>query len=175
MQYKTDAAINGSSSATRATGTVVLSHEIVAFIESGVSIIVGVVGADGRARAGRALSVRVSAIGAIRLVYAVEGNAALMSTAQSGGPIAVTFSAPMSHRTIQLKAPTTKAEQLEPDDRVSLMRQTDAFAAVLGAIGYPPSFVTSFRDRRSLDVCALSFIPNAAFEQTPGPGAGREL
>jgi hypothetical protein len=175
MQSKTDAAINGDSTSTRATGPLVLSHEIVAFIESGVSIIVGVVGADGRARAGRALAARMTAGGAIRLIYSAEGNAALVAAAQSGGPIAVTFSAPMSHRTIQLKAPTTTAEQLEPEDRIKLIRQTDAFAAVLGALGYQPAFVMSFRDRRSLDVNVLSFIPNAAFEQTPGPGAGREL
>ena len=35
-------------------------------------------------------------------IYPAEGNSAISDTAQSGGPIAVTFSAPMSHRTIQL-------------------------------------------------------------------------
>jgi hypothetical protein len=81
----------------------------------------------------------------------------------------------MSHRTIQLKAMSTRAEEPEADDLNSLTRQTDAFAAVLRAIGYAPSFVRTFCERRSQSVCVLSFLPNAAFEQTPGPGAGRTL
>lgn len=167
--------MNQTVGSADAPGTVSLSDEIVDFIESGVSIIVGVVGADGRARGGRALASRVLAGGAIRLIYPAEGNSAISDTAQSGGPIAVTFSAPMSHRTIQLKAMSTRAEELEAEDLKSLTHQTDAFASVLRAIGYGPSFVRTFCQRRSQSVCVLSFSPNAAFEQTPGPGAGRKL
>ncbi|WP_170971915.1 hypothetical protein [Rhodobacter sp. SY28-1] len=172
---KTEEGMNQSMVSAEAPGTILLSDEVVDFIGSGVSIIVGVVGADGRARGGRALASRVLAGGAIRLIYPAEGNSAISDTAQSGGPIAVTFSAPMSHRTIQLKAMSTRAEEPEADDLKSLTHQTDAFAAVLRTIGYAPSFVRAFCARRSQSFCVLSFLPNAAFEQTPGPGAGRKL
>ena len=156
-------------------GSILLPDEALEFIQSGVSIIVGVVGADGRARAGRALAARVVNGGTIRLLYTEDGNVAIKASALSGGPIAVTFSAPMSHRTIQLKAMSSRAEHFEPDDQFSLESQMDAFAGVLRAVGYPASFVKSFCEGRSVNLGALSFSPDAAYEQTPGPGAGREL
>lgn len=152
-----------------------LPDEVLEFIQSGVSIIVGVVGADGRARAGRALAARVVTGGVIRLIYTEDGNVAIKASASSGGPIAVTFSAPMSHRTIQLKAVSSRAEHFGPDDQCSVENQMDAFAAVLRAVGYPASFVQSFCEGRSVNLGALSFLPQVAYEQTPGPGAGREL
>jgi hypothetical protein len=154
---------------------ILLPDEVLDFIQSGVSVIVGVVGADGRAQAGRALATRIVSGGAIRLMYPEEGNAAITISAQSGGPIAVTFSAPISHRTIQLKAASSRLEQLEPEDRTNVDAQMDAFAGVLRALGFPPSFVQSFCANRSKSISVLSFVPEAAFEQTPGPGAGREL
>jgi hypothetical protein len=156
-------------------GSILLPDEVLDFIQSGVSVIVGVVGTDGRAQAGRALATRVVASGPIRLMYPTEGNAAITTAVQSGGPIAVTFSAPLSHRTIQLKAGSSRAEQLEPEDRINVDRQMDAFAAVLRALGFPQPFVKAFCDNRSRSIGVLSFVPQAAFEQTPGPGAGREL
>jgi hypothetical protein len=152
-----------------------LPDEVLDFIQSGVSVIVGVVGPDGRAQAGRALATRIVPGGAIRLMYPEDGNAAITLSAQSGGPIAVTFSAPISHRTIQLKAASSRLELLEPEDRINVDAQIDAFAGVLRALGFPPPFIQSFCANRSETISVLSFVPQAAFEQTPGPGAGREL
>jgi hypothetical protein len=153
-----------------------LPDEVLDFIQSGVSVIVGVVGADGRAQAGRALATRIVPGGTIRLMYPEEGNAAITHSAQSrGGPIAVTFSAPISHRTIQLKAASSRLERLEPEDRISVDAQVDAFAGVLRALGFPSPFIQSFCANRSRSISVISFVPDAAFEQTPGPGAGREL
>lgn len=159
----------------QAAGPIVLPAEVVEFIHSGVSVIVGVVGPDGRARAGRALATRVLPSGVIRLMYPTEGNAAITAAAQQGGPIAATFSAPISHRTIQLKAASSRAAQLEPDDRVCVDQQMDAFADVLRMLGFPPYFLKAFCDNRSQSISVLSFVPQCAFEQTPGPGAGCEL
>lgn len=156
-------------------GPILLPDDVLDFIQSGVSVIVGVVGPDGRAQAGRALASRVVGGGAIRLMYPAEGNAAITTSAQSRGPIAVTYSAPISHRTIQVKAASSRPEQLEPEDRISLESQVDAFAGVLRALGFPPPFVKSFCDNRSKSICVLSFVPQEAYEQTPGPGAGRAL
>lgn len=173
MQQKADEVLNqGAFGAERRAA---LSDEIVAFIESGVSIVIGVVGPDGRARTGRALAARVGRDGTIRLIYTEEGNAAVTVAAQSGGPIAVTFSAPLSHRTLQIKGFSCRPEQLEPDDEAVSQRQTEAFAAILGVVGHSPTFVRAFSDYRCAPLSVLSFPAQEAFEQTPGPGAGRSL
>lgn len=152
-----------------------LPDEIVAFIESGLSIVIGVVGTGGRAQTGRALAVRAGPDGTIRLIYPEEGNAAVTETARTGGPIAVTFSAPLSHRTLQIKGFSSRMEVLGPQDQASIRQQTDAFAEVLRTVGHAPGFVQAFCDYRSTPLSVLSFPAQAAFEQTPGPGAGRSI
>jgi hypothetical protein len=87
----------------------------------------------------------------------------------------VTFSAPFSHRTIQVKAASCRAEELDPEDQTSADRQGNAFAGVLSAIGYAPAFVNAFCSYRAGSLSVLSFRADAAFEQTPGPGAGRSI
>lgn len=154
---------------------VALPDEIAAFVESGLSIILGVVGPDHRAQTGRALAARVLPGGRLRLICAEEGNATVLATARAGGPIAATLSAPLSHRTLQIKGLTCRLEPIEPEDEGATRFQTDAFAAVLGAIGYPPVFVRAFSDYRSSPLFVLGLPVQEMFEQTPGPGAGRAL
>ena len=101
-------------------------------------------------------------------------DACLDACAHAGGRIAVTFSAPLSHRTIQIKGVCSTAA-VATEDAATAARQSEAFAAILSAIGYSPPFVTAICDYRSSDMRALEVSIDAAFEQTPGPGAGRPL
>lgn len=171
MQQKPDETLNRGAGAR---GTL-LSDEIVAFIESGTSIVIGVVAPGGRAQTGRALAVRAGQDGRLRLIYSEEGNAVVTEAARSGGPIAATFSAPLSHRTLQIKGLSSRPERLLPEDRDCTRQQTDAFAAILGTIGHSPAFVRAFTDYRDCPLLVLSFPAEQAFEQTPGPGAGRSI
>lgn len=160
---------------TAASGAAFLSDEISTFLQSGLAIIIGVVGPDGRARTGRALAVRVVGPDHLRVLYPTVGNTDVTATARSGGPIAITFSAPMSHRTLQVKASSCQGEDVEVEDRAVAQRQSDAFAGILTALGYAPDFARAISDDRSSTLCALSLRVEAAFEQTPGPGAGRSI
>lgn len=173
MQQKSDDVFSHAPGASGPRA--VVSDEIASFIESGVSIVVGVVGPGGRALGGRALAARVARDAAIRVIYPDEGNDAITKAAQSGGPIAVTFSAPLSHRTLQIKGFSSRTEHLEPDDEVCVRQQGDAFAAILVAVGHSPVFVKAFSDYLSSTLLVFSFPAEEAFEQTPGPGAGRSL
>lgn len=158
-----------------AAGSNLLSDEIGQFLQSGLGIILGVVGPDGRARTGRALAVRVVGPDAIRVIYPAEGNAEILGTALATGAIAVTFSAPLTNRTIQVKSSTCRAEPVTAEDTTAIRQQTGVFADVLAAIGYSPAFVSGFCGMSSSELCVLSLSVEAAFEQTPGPGAGRSI
>lgn len=175
MRHTADHVQGRDTSPTGMPEPMSLSVEVVEFIESGVSIIVGVVGPDGRAQAGRAMASRVVAPGTIRIIFSAEGNDAMKHAANLGSPIAVTFSAPLSYRTIQIKGMTSRIEQIEPEDLWIAEHQTDVFAGVLTAIGHPPEFAKAICDYRSATLHVLSFPAHAAFEQTPGPGAGRAI
>lgn len=173
MTHHSDDAIHHGVGAARPRAA--LSDDVAAFIESGVSIVVAVVGPTGRAHTGRALAARVQPDATIRLIFAEEGTEAIAASARQRGPIAATFSAPMSHRTLQLKGFSSRLEQLDPEDEAASQRQCDAFAGVLEAVFHPPAFVQAFLDYRQSKLWVLSFPAHEAFEQTPGPGAGRPL
>lgn len=152
-----------------------LSDDVISFIESGVSIVIAVVGPTGRAHAGRALAARVLSDATIRVIFPDEGNDAITAAVQAGSPIAVTFSAPLSHRTLQIKGFSSRPEQLDPVDQAMSQIQCKGFAGVIAAAGHPPTFVQAFMDYCSSTSRVLSFPAEEAFEQTPGPGAGRTL
>jgi hypothetical protein len=173
MQQKSDNVLNRGAGETPRSAP--LTEEVVAFMESGLSIVMAVVGPGGRALTGRALAVRVTPEARIRLIYAEEGNEAVTASAKSGQPIAATFSAPLSHRTLQLKGFSSREEDFAPEDEAAARKQTDVFAAILGAVGHTPAFVQAFTGYRSSAARVLSFPAQEAYEQTPGPGAGRPL
>jgi hypothetical protein len=154
---------------------VALSDDVISFIESGVSIVMAVVGPTGRAHAGRALAARVLPDATLRIIFPHEGNDAITAAVQTGGPIAVTFSAPLSHRTLQIKGLSSRPEELDPVDLAMSQTQCKAFAGVIAAAGHPPAFVQAFMDYCASTPQVLSFPAHEAYEQTPGPGAGRSL
>jgi hypothetical protein len=152
-----------------------LSDEIVAFVQSGVSIIVGVVGADGRPKTGRALGARFVTAGTVRLIYPLLTNHPLLAAAQSSGQIAVTFSAPLTHRTIQLKGICRQPEPVEPEDIASAEEQARIFAKTLQTVGHTKPFADAYCSFGASELAVLSLSVKSAFEQTPGPGAGRSI
>ncbi|MES2540108.1 MAG: hypothetical protein V4583_05925, partial [Pseudomonadota bacterium] len=114
MPHQTYNVVHHGASADRPR--VALSDEVISFIESGVSIVCAVVGPAGRAQTGRALAARVLPDATIRVIFANEGNEAIATAAKAGGKIAMTFSAPMSHRTLQIKGYSSGLEELGPED-----------------------------------------------------------
>ncbi len=173
MPHQTDNVVHHGASAERPR--VALSDEVISFIESGVSIVCAVVGPAGRAQTGRALAARVLPDATIRVIFANEGNEAIAAAAKAGGKIAMTFSAPMSHRTLQIKGYSSGLEELGPEDDALTGQQCDAFAGVLRGAGHPPGFVMAFLEYRLSKLWVVNFPAHEAFEQTPGPGAGRAL
>jgi hypothetical protein len=153
----------------------VVTPEVAAFCTGGVSIVIGVVGADGRPVASRAEACRVDPGGPVRLIFSGTGNDDLLAAVRQGGPIAATFSDPRTNRSLQIKGSRLVAARVVPADLEALERQVRAFAEALQAIGYSRAFGEAYCKVLSGDANAASFEPVAAFEQTPGPTAGAEL
>jgi len=107
---------------------------------------------------------------------ATQRSQAVLRDLRAGGPIAVVFCLPNSHQTLQLKAPAAGLAPVEPADRRIIRAYRDAFFAEILALGYEESFTRALAagaaDEESV---AVSLEPSAAFEQTPGPQAGKQL
>jgi hypothetical protein len=89
--------------------------------------------------------------------------------------LAVVFSQPSTHRTLQLKARGVRIREAALDDVPALDRYLDSMKAELGTIGIAPSLVSAMLAHQLDDVVALEFTPDEAFDQTPGPRAGQPI
>ena len=153
----------------------VLTEELAEFCQGGVSVVIAARTADGMPIAGIAKACRITPEGRMRLFLAEPSNRALLSAFAQGSPIAATFSAPRNHRSIQVKAFSARQTDLKDGELAEIARQVKTFASELVFVNYTPRFATAFTSYRQEEIVAIEFLPDDAFVQTPGPGAGEQL
>lgn len=153
----------------------VLTPDLVAFCQSGVSIALGTTGRDGRPIAGRGLSCQIGPSGTVRVVLRHSGQEAFQAAVAAGAGVAVTFTDPPSHRSIQLKARAAAILPLAAGELPATHAQCAAFADALADVGYSRRFAALFCGFEPSDLVAMVLDPEAAFVQTPGPSAGSAL
>lgn len=153
-----------------------IDAEHVAFMQGGVSISVGSCDAANMPSLSRALGCRVTA-DRRRVTVLVAGThaAALLTDVRATGAIAVVFSQPSTHRTMQLKGRDARIAPPQDGDLQLADAYRDGFVAELEGLGYDPRLVRTFLSCAANDLVALEFSPDAAFSQTPGPHAGQPL
>jgi len=157
--------------------TPLLDAEHAAFILlPGISITAASRAEGNRPVLGRALGCRV-APDRSRVAILIPGdqNPALVAALGASRAIAVVFSQPSTHRTIQLKGTDAELEPAAASDRECSLRWTEGFVAELAGLGYGASLVETFLWCDPQGLMTVSFTPCAAFQQTPGPGAGAPL
>jgi hypothetical protein len=153
----------------------VLTQELAEFCESGVSVVIAASTADGLPIAGRGKACRITPEGTMRIFLPEPGNTALLAAFSAGSPVAVTFSAPRNHRSIQVKGCAVRPVALEDGDLDRVARQVREFENDLVYVNYPPRFSAAYTAYRAEEIVAIEFAPKDAFVQTPGPGAGEVL
>ena len=153
----------------------VLSTELAEFCESGISVVIAAATTTGMPIAGRGKACRIMPDGRMRVFLAEAVNTPLLEAFDRGSPIAVTFSAPRNHRSIQVKAMSVRRVELEDGDLVEVARQVQLFEDDLVFVNYAQRFAAHYTNYRPEEVIAIEFSPKDAFVQTPGPGAGEQL
>jgi hypothetical protein len=159
-----------------ATTPPILDEQNAAFIQGPVSIV-----ATSRDEArvpsvARMLGCRISADRRTVTVLLAESQAAmLLADLRCGAPIAVVFSRPSTHQSIQLKAPRAEIANAGPEDRALKERYATGFIAEVVAVGDLKAPMHAYVWCDLEELVAVSFVPTAAFNQTPGPGAGAAL
>jgi hypothetical protein len=100
---------------------------------------------------------------------------ALLRDLRETRAIAVVFSQPSTHRTIQLKGADAALGPLAPGDPALIEANRVALVKDMGPIGYDEAFARTLLAYEPADLVAATFTPTAAFAQTPGPQAGKRL
>lgn len=153
----------------------VLTRELADFCESGVSVVLAVSTISGQPIAGLALACRITSEGTMKIFLREPANVPLLAALAGGSVIALTFTEPRTHRSIQVKADRARRVELESGDIERVARQVAFFESELVFVNYTPRFAAYYCAYRDEEVVALELSPRHAFVQTPGPGAGEQL
>jgi len=153
-----------------------LSPEHIAMIDKGVSTIVASRDAAMRPSVMRAVGAHIKADGSRITVFISRGQSRqLLQDIASTGRVAVVFSQPLSHRTVQVKATEADLRPAEEADLPVLRRYLASMEEEVAAVGFEARFVRAMLAFRLDELVAISFTPTEAFDQTPGPKAGTAL
>jgi hypothetical protein len=99
----------------------------------------------------------------------------LLQNLAATGRIAVVFSQPSNHRTLQVKASHVEVRPMVEADRPILDRYLVAMERELATVGVTPPFTRAMLAYALEDVVAVEFQPAEAFDQTPGSRAGARI
>jgi hypothetical protein len=156
--------------------TALLGPAHIAMVAQGVSAIVASRDAALRPSIMRAVGSRISADGCEVTVYLRRSQSEqLLGDIAQTGEIAVVFSVPSTHQTLQLKARQATQRPATDEDLPVLQAYRRSMEGEVGRVGYGPRYVAAMLSAPLHDVVAVSFAPTSAFDQTPGPRAGAAL
>jgi hypothetical protein len=154
----------------------VLDEEHAEFIQGGVSVIIATRNARLVADLARGCGCRVSRDRRLVTVLVDPDRAeALLQDIRANGMIAVVFSQPSTHRTIQLKGSDARRARVAAGDRAVVERTLAGWIEDLTSVGYTRELARAIHGGRPARLAAMAFTPEAAFQQTPGPAAGTRL
>jgi len=153
-----------------------LPDDLLALMRRGVSVIAGSRDAAMRPSIMRAVGSDLSADGRSVTLYLVRAQSRqLLQDIAATGHVAVVFSEPATHRTVQLKGSRATSRQAGPQDQAVLARYLASMEQEIARVGYPPEMTRAMLAHRLEDVVAVTFEPDEAYDQTPGPRAGTSL
>ena len=150
-----------------------ISEELANFLESGVTMLVGTRDPELRPEGVKGFGARVEPGREELTVFISAAHAArTLANAMATGRVAVCFTRPIDHRSMQLKGPVLELRDARDEERPLVERYTQRLSEILGEIGIPPRLILRI-DRWPAH--ALRIRMEGVFVQTPGPGAGTPL
>lgn len=140
-----------------------------------VSIIAASCSAELRPHLARALGCRLDdERRCVTLLLPRVGGDDVLADLAHNGRIAVVFSEPSSNRTLQLKGNDARVVPTLPGDAALVAAYCRGFAEEIGQLGFGAEVARTLLQHDDALV-AVQFTVAEAFDQTPGPAAGRRL
>lgn len=150
-------------------------HDIVAFIQSGVSITLAAC-APGRVPSmSRGYACKPVDDDTIGVILPRTQAAEALDNICLTGRVAVAFSQPTTNRTTQIKGTDARIVAFDPDDEHLVRKHIEEFVPEAVALGTPEEMVRALLSYQREDLVMVLFTPTSGFDQTPGPKAGHPL
>lgn len=145
------------------------------FISGAVSIIVASSNAANQPELVRAQGCRPLRGGRLRLLLRDTQAAGLIGDIGRDGRVAVVFSRPSTHQSLQLKGSDAEMTTISRGDVACVAAYRRAMVVELERVGVLPALSLALLDGAAGRLVALDFTPTEAYQQTPGPDAGKPL
>lgn len=153
-----------------------LDSDTLALLQQPVSINVATRNAENRPAVARAAGYHLAAAGDSLTIFVSSAyNQSLLDNIQANQSLAVVFSRPITHQTIQLKGNDAYIRPLSADDLLAIKAYRDSFTRELHNFGFSPAFCQAIIPPPDDEYIAICFTPERAYSQTPGPNAGKKL
>ncbi|NML42988.1 hypothetical protein HHL11_04440 [Ramlibacter sp. G-1-2-2] len=154
----------------------VIPPQLLAVMVRGVSVIVSSRDAAMRPSLMRAVGSLVEDEGREVTVYLSRPQSRqVIQDIAATGHVAVVFSSPSTHLTVQLKARSASMRQAEEGDRPVLAAYLLSMEREIELAGYGRELTRAMLAHKLEELVAVRFTPELAFDQTPGPRAGARL
>jgi hypothetical protein len=152
----------------------VIDDDLKQFLESGVAVSVATADASGHPHVTMAWAPQVTAGGRHIAVYIEEPRVArVLADLEETVRMAVTVGSPVSYRSVQLKGPCVATRAAGPGDEPWIVAHREAFTSETMLVGDPlPTIRNLYMEAPML---RFEIAVEQAFNQTPGPDAGRPL
>jgi len=142
------------------------------FLESGVAVQVGTASAEGKPHAVNGWGPRINAGGTVSVFIEAKRASRPLANLATNPKVAVIFGDPITYRSIQLKGRWRSTALPSEEDQQWVTRHRNLFHSTTALVGDNPN---SIRNLWMDDVMRIDFEVEQAFDQTPGPEAGRPL
>ena len=150
-----------------------IDDDVKELVESGVGVLVGTADAASRPHVTPGWGPRVlDDRRRIQLFLETARADQALADLTSNGRIAVTVAHPVSYRSAQFKGRYLGAAAASAEEEAWVQRHRDAFGSTTALIGDSPAAI---RNVWTKAVFRIEIEVEAAFDQTPGPLAGRPL
>jgi hypothetical protein len=106
---------------------------------------------------------------------AASQSGAVLADVRANRAVALVFSRPSTHQTLQIKAADAQIIPAEREGARVARRYHTQMHAEIGSLGFPAPMCEAMFSCRPGDLIGLRCTPHAVFEQTPGPNAGHAL
>ncbi len=147
----------------------------VALIGRRVSIIVGSRDAALRPHVMRAVGARLGDdLRTVEVLMPEDSGHDVLADIRASRQVAVVFSEPHSHQTVQVKGVDATVRPAGPEDHALAQRYHAGFAEEIGMLGFEGEVARTILHHGGA-LAVVRFTVAAAFEQTPGSSAGQAL
>ena len=111
----------------------------------------------------------------VKILFHPEQAAELLEDVRSQGVIAVVFSEPPTHITLQLKGSDARIVETPPGAEQLRDSHVEDFANIVMPMGFSPALIRGAIGGTLVMPSAVEFTLDSVYEQTPGAKAGARL